>query len=160
VHALAWFKTCYRAQDCHFQRVKYWLIICQTLNVLIFKIIVHLLFFIVGCTPDFINLTISDDLPTNDRSNKVQFFCNNWNSIRVYFRLKNTYDEHRFFSIEHASTGHLNFLILTIKNALYINTWNVSRCIYHFSIFLYNHSLCSSITVFLLYGWHVCDTIL
>ncbi|XP_060558292.1 adhesion G protein-coupled receptor L2-like [Ruditapes philippinarum] len=77
-----------------------------------------------GCTPDFIKLTISDDLPKNDRSTKVQFFCNNWNSISVYFRLKNTYDEHRFFSIEHASTGNLNYLILTITNVLYINTWN------------------------------------
>ncbi|XP_060568539.1 adhesion G protein-coupled receptor L3-like isoform X2 [Ruditapes philippinarum] len=79
-----------------------------------------------SCTPDFINVTISDDLPKNDNSTKVQFMCNNWNSISVYFRLDIKYNEHRYFSTEYSSERNLKYLILTIKNTLYINTWNTT----------------------------------
>ncbi|XP_060568535.1 uncharacterized protein LOC132727141 isoform X2 [Ruditapes philippinarum] len=76
------------------------------------------------CTPNYINLTISDDLPKGDSSTKISFFCNNWINISVSFRLDITYNEHRYFMVENVKSGNLNYLVLTIKNAPYINTWN------------------------------------
>ncbi|XP_060587389.1 sortilin-related receptor-like, partial [Ruditapes philippinarum] len=78
------------------------------------------------CTPNYIYLTISDDLPKGDRSTKISFFCNNWINISVYFRLDITYNEHRYFRIENVKCRNLNYLVLTIKNAPYINTWNTT----------------------------------
>ncbi|XP_060588763.1 uncharacterized protein LOC132744160, partial [Ruditapes philippinarum] len=76
------------------------------------------------CTPNYINLTISDDLPKGDSSTKISFFCNNWINISVYFQLDITHNEHRYFMVENVKSGNLNYLVLTIKNTPYINTWN------------------------------------